>query len=139
MPVYPGKVSRQLAPFWICCVLAGCGDGPVTIEGSVTLDGEPLPGVQILFDQPDVADGNGFSGRTDDVGHFALQSVKPELRRPVAGTYRVSLTTAVLGRDALENARTPPERIPKKYRNGALEFELPEGGTLDAAFELKSK
>ena len=137
MPRLPRDVAMLC--FAAVVLLVGCGTKEVPIEGTVTLDGEPLPGVQVLMDQPDVSRGNSFSGRTDDVGHFVLKSINEELNLPVAGSYRVSLTTAMLDRDALEDAPMPKERIPKQYRNGALTFDLPETGTLEAEFALKSR
>ena len=117
----------------------GCGPRSVPIQGTVTLDGAPLEGVQILFDQPEAKVGNSFSGKTDGDGRFVLKLVSEEISTPVAGEYRVTLTTAVADRDALENTPLPKERIPKQYRNGVLTFDLPDGGTLDAEFALKSK
>ena len=120
-------------------LFCGCGTKEVPIEGQVTLNDQPLGGVQILFDQPDAAPGNSFSGRTTEDGQFTLKSISEELSSPVAGTYRVSLTTAVPDRDATESDPVPKERIPKKYRDGSLTFDLPEGGTLEANFDLKTK
>ena len=128
--------------FWLIgcfAFVAGCGTSDVAIEGTVTLDGQPLADVQVLFDQPKVKDGNSFAGRTDAEGHYVLKAIREELTEPVAGEYRVSLTTAVAGRDALEHTPLPKERIPKKYRGGQLTFELPESGTNEANFELRSK
>lgn len=120
-------------------MMVGCGTKEVPIEGLVTLNDKPLAGVQILFDQPESSEGNSFSGRTDETGHYALKSISDELNTPVAGTYRVSLTTAVPDRDATETDPVPKERIPKKYRDGSLTFDLPEDGSLEANFDLKSK
>jgi hypothetical protein len=39
----------------------------------------------------------------------------------------------------LKSSPPPPERIPRGYRGGKLTFTLPEGGTDQANFELKSK
>ena len=132
------RVGRVMA-LALLTALIGCGPSEIIIEGIVTLDGDPLEGVQVLFDQPDANNANGFAGRTDQDGHFSLKSVGEEISGDVAGTYRVSLTTAVLGRDALENTPMPPERIPKAYRNGKLTFDVPEGGTTEANFDLQSK
>ena len=117
----------------------GCGSNTVHIEGTITLDGKPLPGVQILLDQPNVTGGNNFAGKTDQDGHYVLRLVGEELNGPAAGLYRVTLTTAVAERDALEYTPLPPERIPRKYRGGSLQFEVPEGGTDEADFVLTSR
>lgn len=109
------------------------------IEGAITLDGNPLPGVQILFDQPNATDGKSFAGRTDDDGRFVLSPVGSDEVSGVEGKYRVSLTTAVADREATEHTPLPKELIPKRYRNGALDFEVPTGGTSEADFELTTR
>lgn len=133
------SINRNFLSLICMLLLVGCGTKDVPIEGTITLDGEPLAGVQILFDQPDKSPSNSFSGRTAEDGHYVLKSISEELSSPVAGTYRVSLTTSVPDRDATESDPMPKERIPKKYRDGSLTFDLPEGGTLEANFDLKSK
>ncbi len=67
------------------------------------------------------------------------------------GKYRVSLTTAVAdpsapvvpqrSSSAFYSDEPPvlPERIPPAYRGGQLTFEVPEDGTEEANFDLKSK
>jgi len=118
---------------------AGCGTQPIPIEGTITLDGEPLAGVQVLFDQPQASDGKSFAGKTDDRGRFVLHRVGDDPGDQVAGNYRVTLTTAVADRDATEHTPLPPERIPKQYRHGSLQFEVPAGGTDSADFVLMSR
>jgi hypothetical protein len=98
-----------------------------------------MAGVQVLFHQPDAIDGKSFAAKTDDSGHFVLHGVGGDDNGDVAGKYHVTLTTAVANRDATEHTPLPPERIPKSYRNGSLEFEVPEGGTDKADFELTTK
>lgn len=125
--------------FVAICFTLGCGAKQVPIEGTVTLDGDPLAGAQVLFDQPDRSSGKSFAGKTDESGHFTLRPVGGDPDADVAGTYRVSLTTVVPDREATEHDPVPPERVPKHYRNGSLEFEVPEGGTDTADFELTKK
>lgn len=122
------------------CLLALCGCGPAAtpIEGVVTLDGQPLSGVQILFDRPDLPGGQSFSGRTNEQGRFALHALDDDSVGDVAGVYRVTLTTAVAERMATEHTPLPPERVPRKYRDGSLTFEVSDGGTTEAEFALKS-
>ena len=137
----PGWHAWRDMCWWLVCftMVAGCAPSDVAVEGTVTLDGQPLADVQVLFDQPKIKDGNSFAGRTDAEGHFVLKSIREQLTEPVAGEYRVSLTTAVAGRDALEHTPIPKERIPKQYRGGQLTFDLPEAGTNEANFDLRSK
>ena len=115
-----------------------------------------MSGVQVLFDQPElsVRENKGFVGRTNDEGRFKLSPAFDTGTAVPPGTYRVSLTTAVFdpSAPAPEPPRTsgntpfypespppPPERIPPAYRGGKLTFTVPEGGTDQANFELKSK
>lgn len=133
---------RVVGPLLVSCILAclpGCGSDSVPIEGTVTLDGQPLAGVQILFDQPDVPSGNSFTGRTDQQGRFTLRPVSEPLNEPVWGSYRVTLTTAVADRDALEHTPLPREQIPRTYRGGTLRFDVPRGGSDQANFALQSR
>jgi hypothetical protein len=137
---------------FICC--AGCNSGGgVDVSGVVTLDGQPLPGVQITFDRPELSPNEniGYVGRTDAEGRYSLRPILGEGSGVPPGKYRVSLTTAVAdpsappppppaGRRATiydESPKPPPEKIPPKFR--VQEFEVPADGTEEANFELKSK
>jgi hypothetical protein len=139
---------------WFCS-FAGCG-GRSGVEGKITLDGQPLPGVQILFDQPElsVRENKGYVGRTDSEGEYQLSPAFDQGTEVPPGTYRVSLTTSIFDPSAPvlppksgasstpfypESPPPPPERIPPAYRGGKLTFTVPEGGTDQANFELKSK
>jgi hypothetical protein len=121
---------------------AGCdARGLVPAEGKVTLDGQPLAGVHVIFFPvgASVNDPTMFSGLTDANGHYVLrgQGGGPEGIAP--GSYRVSLTTAVAGPNDDETTPLPQERVPAKYRDGKLQFDVPEGGAKDANFDLKSR
>jgi hypothetical protein len=128
------------------------------VEGRITLDGQPLPGVQVLFDQPElsVRENKGYVGRTDAEGMYQLSPAFGQGTEVPPATYRVSLTTAVFDPSAPaptpppgassssspfypESPPPPPERIPPAYRGGKLTFTVPEGGTVQANFDLKSK
>ncbi|HEY3393455.1 MAG TPA: hypothetical protein VGK58_12160, partial [Lacipirellulaceae bacterium] len=80
-----------------------------------------------------------FIGLTDAQGHFAMRSDEGDSDGMPAGKYRVTLTTAVAAAGADETTPVPRERVPAKYRDGSLQFEVPEGGTQDANFDLKSR
>lgn len=130
----------------------GCGDnqGRVPVAGVVTLDGEPLPAVQVTFDQPDlgVNQNVGYLGFTDEQGRYALQPIAQEVKGVAPGEYRVVLTTAFANPYAAsggqplvveENPPTPPERIPPAYRGGQLSFTVHAKGTNAANFDLVSE
>jgi hypothetical protein len=147
-----------LALSFVLACLSGCGEGGdrVTVEGIVTLDGQPMPGVHLTFDQPELSPNQniGYIGKTDETGRYSLRPMLGEGTGAPPGKYRVSLTTAVT--DPSQPAPTPsttksstpfypesappsPERIPPAYRGGKLTFEVPEDGTEEANFDLKSK
>ena len=123
----------------VCC--AGCPrvKSGVPVEGNVTLDGQPLPNVQVLFDQPETRRSKGYIGKTDEQGHYALKPLGEAAFGAAPGKYRVSLTTAYVEAGAREDAPVPPERIPAKFGNGKLAFDVPENGTKEANFNLKSR
>lgn len=43
----------RCVPILLAALLAGCGDGKVPVEGTVRLDGEPIPDGAILFVRED--------------------------------------------------------------------------------------
>lgn len=132
---------------WVPCVavvlsLAGCGgENLVPVEGSVTLDGNPMAGVHVLYfpTEADANDATQYRGKTDDQGHYSLERASDDGVGLKPGTYRVSLTTAVIEGFSDELTPTPPERVPPKYRDGTLTFEVPEGGTTEADFPMTSR
>jgi hypothetical protein len=152
------RLTKFTFPFIIisfaCC--AGCGQqgGTVPVEGIITLDGEPLPDIQVLFDQPDLgpSENKGYTGRTDEEGRYILVPVTGEGSGVPPGTYRVSLSTAGnpsapapppgANRSTIfypESLPPPPERVPPAYRGGKLSFTVTEDGTDQANFDLKSR
>ncbi len=88
------KMPRTL---WIagCLLVAGCG-GPSVIsgEGSITLDGRPLEGVEVQFvPEPTAgAAGETATGQSDGQGKFALKSHRLNKEGIVPGIYRVIVT-----------------------------------------------
>jgi hypothetical protein len=153
----PGlKASILLVLPWLA-TCAGCGNGSglVPVEGTITLDGQPMAGVHVLFDQPELPpnENKGYMGKTDEQGHYALRSIDGTEGVP-PGSFRVSLTTAVTdpsapapapppGRSTTpfypESPPPPPERVPPAYRGGKLSFTVTEDGTDAANFDLKSR
>jgi hypothetical protein len=151
--------SMRLAIFLVISqliCLVGCqkSDGLVPVEGVVALDGKPLAGVQVVFDQPELGprENKGYIGRTDQQGHYSLRPSLTDGAGAPPGKFRVTLTTAVLdpnqpaappqptpGGFAPDTPPPPPERIPPAYRDGKLSFTVPEGGTDKANFDLTSK
>jgi hypothetical protein len=129
-----------LIPALTVLLVAGCSAGKpgVPVEGMVTLDGQPMANVQVLFDQPETKSSNAYLGKTDEQGRYALKPVGRDQSGAAPGSYRVSLTTAFLEAGARDDTPLPPERIPPKYRDGKLKYDVPENGTNEANFELKA-
>jgi hypothetical protein len=119
---------------------AGEASGLVPVEGTVTLDGHPLPRVQVMFDQPELSpnENKPYAGKTDDEGRYSLRSLMDNRAGAPPGHYRVSLTTAVAEPPYREDAPLPPERVPYQYRQGKLGYSVPEAGTKEANFNLTS-
>jgi hypothetical protein len=143
-------IALVVLPF---CTGCGPGEGRVPVSGVVTLDGQPLSGVHVMFDQPELSPNEniGYRGITDESGRYELRPAIADDAGAPPGKYRVSLTTAVADPTApVVTRRTgsgfysdeppvPPERIPPAYRGGKLTFEVPADGTEEANFELKSR
>ena len=123
----------------------------VPVEGVITLDGQPLPNINVVFDQPElsVKENIGYTGKTDAQGHYELRPAGKEGTGAPPGKYRVSLSTAYdPSAPPPPGARPttvfvpaepppPPERVPAKERQHS--FEVPADGTDKADFPLKSK
>jgi hypothetical protein len=135
-------MKRYLLGFLILCLAStGCDRSPyviVPVSGTVTLDDEPLADALVSF-QPIGATtssepGPGSFGRTDEEGRYTLQIVEPDQPGAVVGPHRVLISTATSGGG--DGDRTVGERVPRRYRDGKLQFTVPDGGTSEADFEL---
>ena len=98
-------------------LLAGCGKHAMNnqVEGTVKLDGTPLPNVVVQF-VPDMTEGSqppGASAYTDGQGHYSLtcDNQKPGA---VLGKYRVIVLPGRRGGGAVGDDRDAPrgERAP---------------------------
>ncbi|MFW6172061.1 MAG: carboxypeptidase-like regulatory domain-containing protein, partial [Planctomycetota bacterium] len=71
----------------------GCGDsGPERgyVEGTVTMDGEPLPDAVVTFQPEDT--GRPSYGKTDENGHYELQYTSDK-KGALVGMHRVTIST----------------------------------------------
>ncbi len=121
--------------------LAGCGpSGPeiASVEGNVTLDGQPLPQAQVLF-VPDK--GRPSVAKTDGKGYYRLEYVDG-LEGAIPGRCRVEITTRTPAEMNAKGEMMPAvkEMVPVQYnRDTTLEFEvLPKTRNI-ANFDLESK
>lgn len=111
----------------------GCGSGPAeelpplaTVTGTVTLDGEPLAGANVMFTPQ--AGGALSSGTTDDQGRYELRYGAAETGAAI-GRHKVRISKHGTGSDTTD-------AVPEKYNAATtLEREVTEGANqLD--FEL---
>ena len=97
-----------LSAFVVLALLGGCtrnGDRPDLgqVQGTVTLDGEPLKGAVIAF-RP--REGQPSSARTDSNGNYELHYLR-DIRGAKVGFHKVKITTAT--------EENPQERVPVRY------------------------
>jgi hypothetical protein len=142
----------------LLCLFAGCsGEGyeTVPVSGRVTLDGQPLADVGLIFvplakdrDNPNV--GPGSLGRTDADGRFTLQTINGEKGAvPVEHVVRMSPASnqgVVSSPDDFTpegNIEAKPAarqlELPPEAADGSLRFKVPRQGTDQADFDLVSR
>lgn len=129
---------------------AGCGTSKyVPVSGTVTLNGQPLQGVMVIF-QPVASGGTdaggvGSSGRTGPDGRYTLEAMTPQPQMgALVGKHRVRIATppGQLPGDDSDSAtagKKPPSQdpIPARYNvETTLTFDVPPGGTDKADFHL---
>ncbi|MFH1922304.1 MAG: DUF6795 domain-containing protein [Planctomycetota bacterium] len=146
------SATRFLGPCFalllVSLLAAGCGgsDGQFApVEGTVTLDGEPLAGARVEFDldtgQPSYgkSDGSTSYGRTDAKGHYELKATH-EKKGALVGKQVVRISTRDMTVDAEGKEVLVPERLPPKYHlNSELTADVSSGSnTIDFPLELKS-
>lgn len=135
-----------------CCMISsllalpllGCGGATDTpelapVEGTVTLDGQPLPDATVWFNP--VGQGRTSTGRTDAQGHFIL-SYGIDKFGAMIGQHNVRITTLQQGGDENlpDQPKSIPEKVPKNYfQDGALTADVKAGENNNFDFPLKSK
>ena len=141
-------MMRAISVSLILLILAGCRNDAyqlAPVSGQVKLDGKPLSQCQIRF-QPiavsgaGMAPGPGSFAETDDQGRFTLEAINPTRPGAVVGKHRVWLNTSKpAGPMESESGRMTFEKVPTKYRNGQIEFDVLPEGTDQANFDLSSR
>lgn len=134
------KLSPRLTIATLLLALAtlGCGkpdmrDGFAEAYGTVTLDGQPLAGAHVTFENEK---GTSFA-RTDASGNYETEYSRTLKGAPL-GKNRISISTAVASPDAdpstlALNPKTgeyeTPELVPAKYRKDApIEIDVTAAG-----------
>jgi hypothetical protein len=118
----------------------GCGEsGPeiASVEGKVTLDGQPLPNAAVVFIPEN---GRPAGARTDAQGNYVLNFTEGR-KGAMLGKNRVRISTAADPSETPDGQPIPavPEKIPLKYNaNTELEFTVESGKKNIANFDLAS-
>jgi len=113
------------------------------VSGRVTVDGQPLGDCQIRFQPLRSSEGNinpgpGAFAVTDQDGRFTLRTINPVRPGAVVGKHRVWMTTVKEEDATTELGLATAERVPPRYRNGQLDFEVQPEGTDQANFDLNT-
>jgi hypothetical protein len=108
------------------------------VEGTVTMDGQPLPKATVVFIQ---GQGRPAGGITDDRGRYVLNYAQGR-QGAVPGLSRVRITTAQGPSETADGIPVPAvaERIPSQFNSeSTLQFEVVAGELNLANFDLLSK
>ncbi len=126
-----------LALGWLTCC-PGCGGRSdlATVQGVVTLDGQPLPDAQVWFDPQE--GGRTSTAATDSSGRFEL-TYAAGVKGAMIGEHNVRISTYVPGGDEPGDPPEVPEKVPAKYAApGAIKTQVsPRHNTIN--IELDSK
>jgi hypothetical protein len=120
----------------LCLVCVGCGEsGPPlgSVEGTVSMDGKPLPNVLVTF-SPTAEGGAPSTGVTDGEGHYVL--LYTDRRGALVGKHKVSVTTikqapaaaaslTSISADSPEYAKQAAGGTPADYAAAAAENKEP--------------
>jgi hypothetical protein len=118
-----------------CCSKSAALPKTVPVSGTVTLDGKPIPGAELICTPVKSTRGTGASGRTDQDGKYELHDRSGAKGAP-AGEYRVSILKAGLAGIPKKTGDVPDPTLASLI--GVQNVTVPEGGgTLD--FPLKSR
>ncbi len=112
--------TRLVVPVALSLVAVGCGykpDLPPTAEvsGTVTVDGQPLPGAMIQF-VPDAQKGTkGAAGvaASDEKGHFEVTTAG--VKGALVGSHKIRVEARAKPKNETETM--PPSLIPTEYNN----------------------
>ncbi|VTS02822.1 Uncharacterized protein OS=Rhodopirellula sallentina SM41 GN=RSSM_06098 PE=4 SV=1 [Gemmata massiliana] len=118
------RVTLSLALY--LAFTSGCGSGPefAEVEGTVTLDGKPLPSVEVVFlpDAEKKTQGPTSACYTDDNGHYKLRCDGAGRAGALVGTHRVCVQDIAAmpppaGHPLEAEFRSRPHglRVPQKY------------------------
>ena len=119
---------------------SGCGSGGpdiARVEGTVTMDGKPLPGAFVVFVP---AGGRPAAAETDSNGKYVLE-FSGGRRGAIPGKNRVEINTARQPEYEDDGTLIPgvKESVPARYnKQSTLEFDVVDGKKNIADFALES-
>lgn len=114
----------------LCCGCGGIQTEPVS--GVVTLDGEPLVGVQVVF-HPVEGDRKNSVGTTDETGSYSLDYTRHDVGA-IVGQYKVLISK----RKSTDKGEI--ETLPKKFnRESNLKAEVTSTGDNKFDYDLESE
>jgi hypothetical protein len=141
---------RRLLLLAVLVVLSvGCGGEFPTanVSGRVTVNGKPVEKVSVMF-QPVAAEGKinsgvGSYGITDADGRYTLKLIGKESRGAVIGKHKVRFENWTdPGDTSVDSPKrkqaAPAVKIPQRYYDKPMDYEVASGGTDKADFELTS-
>lgn len=145
------RISRWFLMIATFVSLTGCGSNEVklaSVSGTVTMNGEPLPGTTVLF-RPRTTEGDSelkgaaeSYGKTDEQGRYELAVVMTGDNGAVVGPNDVIITLDVFEEilpfyDSSGKDRRGPNPIPAEYNSKTtLQFDVPPEGAENADFKL---
>ncbi|MEW4455073.1 carboxypeptidase-like regulatory domain-containing protein [Bremerella sp. JC817] len=135
-------VLRSLGLILLSFMLVGCGSsGPQlgTVDGTVTLDGSPLPHAVVAL--VPVEGGRTAEGITDDSGHFVIEFAAGS-KGALLGDHEIRVTTfreKVIGDNGRVEDPGVPEKVPAKFNRESELVRTVEAGSNHFDLELTSK
>lgn len=121
-------------------VLVGCsGSSLAPLEGTVTMDGQPLVGASVTFQRTEgPLEESFYSAETDASGHYVAASDDGGKPGVVPGKYRVFITTVEVPSGADDTAVAPPDPVPVQFRDGSTTVTVTEDGATSQDFSFAS-
>ena len=135
---------KQCVGLGVCLLVVACiGCGPggpeiAPVQGTVTMDGDPLPNASVVF-VPE--NGRPAGATTDSQGRYKL-TFSEGREGAMLGKHKVRISTASDPSETPGGEPIPgtPETIPMKYNAlTELEFTVKAGEPNTADFELESE
>ena len=130
---------RMLAVLAVVLTAATTGCSPSDIgrvEGTVTMDGSPLPNARLEFYPKD--SGGLSAGRTDANGHYELYFGREHMGATV-GEHIVQIRTAGAISSDGDYGAPAPEKVPTKYNNDTELTASVKAGSNTIDFDLDSQ